>query len=257
MCDNSIAFLGSSGKVCAVPGQGRLPECACSRDRGREPAEPERACMMWYRAVAHVSLYFSCPPSLAPRRLPVAVAAHPSLRPSARPSEVLSPFWRHHASFALPPTSVRPCACARPSVRGTTDRSTEMEVVAARGGADVGHVLRPPSCCVASSSSFRLLSCAPLPALRDCARGTAPIASKHVWNDYLNDSKLARALKKIGLGMAPLRGPQNSPEVLALAFRNQFLSGQVLHGMFPLLCRILCLWVTVRTSPDSMVGIIQ
>ena len=108
MCDNSIEFLGSFGKECAIPGQGRLPECACSRDRGREPAEPERACMMWYRAVAHVSLYFSCPPSLAPRRLPVAVAAHPSLRPSARPSEVLSPFWRHHASFALPPTSVRP-----------------------------------------------------------------------------------------------------------------------------------------------------
>ena len=64
------------------------------------------------------------------------------------------------------------------------------------------------------------------------------------------------ASKKIGLGMAPLRGPPNSPEVLALAFRTQFLSGQVLHGMFPLLCKILCLWVTVRTSPDSMVGII-
>ena len=124
MCDNSIEFLGSFGKECAIPGQGRLPECACSRDRGREPAEPERACMMWYRAVAHVSLYFSCPPSLAPRRLPVAVAAHPSLRPSARPSEVLSPFWRHHASFALPPTSVRPFVRprARPSARGTTGR---------------------------------------------------------------------------------------------------------------------------------------
>ena len=79
--DNSIEFLGSFGKECAVPGQGRLPECACSRDRGREPAEPERACMMWYRAVAHVSLYFSCPPSLAPRRLPVAVAAHPKSSP--------------------------------------------------------------------------------------------------------------------------------------------------------------------------------
>ena len=95
-------------------------DCQNVRARGTGGAEPERACMMWYRAVAHVSLYFSCPPSLAPRRLPVAVAAHPSLRPSARPSEVLSPFWRHHASFALPPTSVRPCA--RPSVRGTTGR---------------------------------------------------------------------------------------------------------------------------------------
>ena len=245
--DNSIEFLGSFGKECAVPGQGRLPECACSRDRGREPAEPERACMMWYRAVAHVSLYFFCPPSLAPRRPPVAVAAHPKSSPPSGGITRVS----HYPQRPF----VRPSAS--PAVRSRHDRSTEMEVVAARGGADVGHVLRPPSCCVASSSSFRLLSCAPLPALRDCARGTAPVASKHVSNDYLNDSKLARGLKKIGLGMAPLRGPQNSPEVLALAFRTQFLSGQVLHGMFPLLCRILCLWVTVRTSPDSMVGIIQ
>ena len=114
MCDNSIEFLGSFGKECAVPGQGRLPECACSRDRGREPAEPERACMMWYRAVAHVSLYFFCPPSLVPRRPPVAVAAHPKSSPPSGGITRVS----HYPQRPF----VRPSASPAASVRGTTGR---------------------------------------------------------------------------------------------------------------------------------------
>ena len=239
MCSS---WPGQTARMCVLEGQG-------------EGASRARACLHDVVSSSSARFVIFLLPSLSCPSPPTRGRGRTSEPPSVRPS-VRSPLPLLAASreFRITP-NVR--SSVRPAVRSRHDRSTEMEVVAARGGADVGHVLRPPSCCVASSSSFRLLSCAPLPALRDCARGTAPIASKHVWNDYLNDSKLARGLKKIGLGMAPLRGPQISPEVLALAFRTQFLSGQVLHGMFPLLCRILCLWVTVRTSPDSMVGIIQ
>ena len=86
------------------------------------PAEPERACMMWYRAVAHVSLYFFCPPSLAPRRPPVAVAAHPKSSPPSGGITRVSHYPQR--------PSVR--QSASPAVRSRHDRSTEMEVVAAR-----------------------------------------------------------------------------------------------------------------------------
>ena len=172
MCSS---WPGRTARMCVLEGQGE----GASRARAR-------ACLHDVVSSSSARFVIFLLPSLS--------CPSPPTRGRGRTSEVLSPFWRHHASFALPPTSVRPSAS--PAVRSRHDRSTEMEVVAARGGADVGHVLRPPSCCVASSSSFRLLSCAPLPALRDCARGTAPVASKHVSNDYLNDSKLARGLKK-------------------------------------------------------------
>ena len=182
MCDYSIELLGSPGKECAVSGQGGLPECACWRDKGREPAEPERerACMMWYRAVAHVSLYFFCPSSCSSPPTRGRTSTPPSIRPKSSPPSGGITRVSHYPQrpSASVRASVRPFE-ARPADRGgrggggapTLAASVRLHAVWLRRHHFVFSVLR---------------------------KGIAPIAAKRVSNDYPNDSKLTRGLKKLG-----------------------------------------------------------
>ena len=99
------------------------------RARRRERAELERACMMWYRAVAHVSLYFFClyflsPLGLRRQRSPV----HPSVRPKCSPSlggitrvshypNVRSRLHRHRPTDRLAAAALRWSSALAASVR--------------------------------------------------------------------------------------------------------------------------------------------
>ena len=98
MCSS---WPGQTARMCVLEGQG-------------EGASRARACLHDVVSSSSARFVIFLLPSLS--------CPSPPTRGRGRTSEVLSPFWRHHASFALPPTSVRPCACARPSVRGTTGR---------------------------------------------------------------------------------------------------------------------------------------
>ena len=149
------------------------------RARRRERAEPERACMMWYRAVAHVSLYFFCLYSLS---LPLvsAASALPSIRPSVR--------------SALPPSAAsREFRITPTSVRGSTGTDPPTDRLAAAA-------LRWSSA-LAASVRFRVVwlhfrhhFVFRLPSPPDCSPGRRPTSeSARVSNYFPYDSRLRPA----------------------------------------------------------------
>ena len=112
MCSS---WPGRTARMCVLEGQG-------------EEASRARACLHDVVSSSSARFVIFLLPSLS--------CPSPPTRGRGRTSEVLSPFWRHHASFALPPTSVRPSVRprARPSVRGTTGRPRWKWWRRARGG---------------------------------------------------------------------------------------------------------------------------
>ena len=84
MCSS---WPGRTARMCVLEGQG-------------EGASRARACLHDVVSSSSARFVIFLLPSLS--------CPSPPTRGRGRTSEVLSPFWRHHASFALPPTSVRP-----------------------------------------------------------------------------------------------------------------------------------------------------
>ena len=144
------------------------------RARRRERAEPERACMMWYRAVAHVSLYFFCLYSLS---LPLvsAASALPSIRPSVRSALPPSAASRE---FRITPTSVRGSTGTDPP----TDWRRRLCVGRRRSPRPSAFVLCGFIFVIISSSVFRLPPIVP-PAAVQLARARACRIIFHMTRD--------------------------------------------------------------------------